>query len=185
MNDEDRYRKIIAYSKIFWTHVDKSNTDGCWPWLLSVNQDGYGNLAFTKAHRAAWMLTHGKITSKECVCHHCDNPPCCNPSHLFVGSQLMNIEDRDSKGRQCKGEERSVSFKNALRELKKKDPEAYKRNYGERQSGTGNPQAKLTEKDVIFIRNAVGTEKELSSMFDVKESTIGKIRRRETWKHVT
>ncbi len=79
---------------------------GCWLWLGSVTQSGYGN-AWTngknmRAHRLSWMIHNGDIPKEMCVLHRCDTPACINPGHLFLGTQLENIKDRDAKGRHGK-----------------------------------------------------------------------------------
>ena len=56
-----------------------------------------------KAHRVAWTLTFGKIPDELCCCHHCDNPECCNPYHLFVGTPSDNIADMVAKKRHAHG----------------------------------------------------------------------------------
>jgi hypothetical protein len=76
----------------------------CWLWPLRTDDGGYGRLGFggrggQKAHRVAWELVHGSIPDGMRVLHKCDNPPCCNPTHLFLGSQQDNIADRQAKGR--------------------------------------------------------------------------------------
>lgn len=80
---------------------------GCWLWTGSVEIHGYGRIANNKkiylAHRISYSLFKGFIGDKF-VLHHCDNPPCVNPDHLFLGTQLDNIKDRNSKNRQGRGE---------------------------------------------------------------------------------
>ena len=77
----------------FWTKVDKSGgEDACWPWLASQDGRGYGQFTVKqlglwkpiKAHRISCFLKYKVLSS--CTCHHCDNPICCNPSHLYNGS---------------------------------------------------------------------------------------------------
>lgn len=87
----------------FWSRVLKlDGVDACWEWQGGL-VFGYGNVSFGnrtfRAHRIAWVLTHGKIPRGLVVCHRCDNRKCVRPSHLFVGTQLDNIRDRDAKGR--------------------------------------------------------------------------------------
>lgn len=89
----------------FWKKVDKRGPEECWTWLASVQTVGhpYGYFRFgktmKKAHRISWMLNNGEIPEGMCVLHKCDNPRCVNPAHLFIGTQLENIRDRDRKGR--------------------------------------------------------------------------------------
>lgn len=88
----------------FWARVDKSaGPDACWPWTGSTFRSGYGQIGNRHlpvlAHRAAHQLTHGAIPRGACVLHRCDNPLCCNPAHLFVGSARDNARDKAAKGR--------------------------------------------------------------------------------------
>lgn len=91
-----------GFPERFWVFVNK--TDGCWQWTAGVDAYGYGQIHRTglgpiKAHRAVWILTHGPITSKQHVLHHCDNTRCVNPAHLFLGDQNLNMKDAAAKGR--------------------------------------------------------------------------------------
>jgi hypothetical protein len=79
---------------------------GCWEWQGSRNTFGYGRISrgsrgsgVEAAHRVAWKLAHGPIPDGQYVLHRCDNPPCCNPEHLFLGSLKDNSDDMMSKGR--------------------------------------------------------------------------------------
>jgi hypothetical protein len=90
-------------------HVPKSAVlRSCWPWLAGKFDNGYGafdlNGKNIKAHRFAYELTHERIPVGLDVLHSCDNRPCCNPHHLWVGTCGDNIKDRDSKFRQARGE---------------------------------------------------------------------------------
>jgi len=75
-------------------------------WMRSrSNPSGYGQVGIVdgkliRAHRLAWELTNGWIPNGLYVCHHCDNPPCCNPAHLFLGTQADNMSDMVKKRRQ-------------------------------------------------------------------------------------
>jgi hypothetical protein len=91
----------------FWSKVENSSGADCWQWLDWVDEAGYGRLSskrngkskMTLAHRMAWELRYGPIPEGMDVLHHCDNPGCCNPAHLFLGTQADNNHDRASKGR--------------------------------------------------------------------------------------
>lgn len=83
----------------FWTKVEKRDVSACWPWKGSVMGEGYGRYRQAYTHRLAWMLANGPIPAGLFVLHKCDNPPCCNPDHLFLGTQADNVRDRDAKGR--------------------------------------------------------------------------------------
>lgn len=89
----------------FWDKVKKSESEeGCWEWTAFKSR-GYGTFSWwergktMRAHRAAWVITNGEIPSGLYVCHHCDNPICVRPSHLFLGTQKDNMMDCFSKGR--------------------------------------------------------------------------------------
>ena len=94
----------------FWEKVDKNGpihptlTTPCWIWTAFCNADGYGVFGtgaktLISPHRFSWELHFGPIPDGLWVLHKCDNPPCVNPSHLFLGTQLDNIQDMLSKGR--------------------------------------------------------------------------------------
>ncbi len=87
----------------FWAKVDIGAPDKCWEWQASCNPAGYGGFQFNgrfgKAHRAAWELANGPIPEGICVLHRCDNPPCCNPAHLWLGTYADNHRDAVAKGR--------------------------------------------------------------------------------------
>jgi hypothetical protein len=96
----------------FWRMVDKSTPDSCWEWMGNRHYKGYGEFTLpsgsyqqkTKAHRMAWELSTGINPGGSMVCHTCDNPPCCNPSHLFLGNAKTNKDDAVNKHRHCYGE---------------------------------------------------------------------------------
>lgn len=79
--------------------------EGCWGWRAATNRKGYGRF-YSKhtqsAHRFSWIIHKGKIPDGLFVLHKCDNPPCTNPEHLFLGTNLDNIRDMIAKGRNYK-----------------------------------------------------------------------------------
>jgi len=80
-------------------------TDGCWLWTGRRDRAGYGKIRRgpsaknLRAHRVAWELEHGPIPDGLCVLHHCDNPSCVRPDHLFLGTDADNVADMFAKGR--------------------------------------------------------------------------------------
>lgn len=96
----------------FWSHVDTSGE--CWIWTAARHEHGYGQFSahapghrtVRYAHRTAWELTYGAIPKGLGVLHQCDNPPCCNPAHLFLGTQRDNNLDCATKGRHSRGTDR-------------------------------------------------------------------------------
>lgn len=104
-------RKREAVLKTLVRHL-RIRKNGCWEWLGATTV-GYGSFRLADvvggikllAHRASWVAFKGEeIKDGLFVCHHCDNPLCFNPDHLFLGSQQENMKDRDQKGRTLSGE---------------------------------------------------------------------------------
>lgn len=95
----------------FWLKVDRRGENDCWLWLASCTgssgvehgqftlQRRHGQQRHLKAHRVAWELCRGPIPDGLKVCHTCDVPRCCNPAHLFIGTQQDNLADARRKGR--------------------------------------------------------------------------------------
>lgn len=90
----------------FWKRVEK--TGGCWLWTGSCFPNGYGQFSLSKtsvgAHRISWLIHNGDIPTGIFVCHHCDNPICIRPDHLFLGTAQDNTRDAATKGRMAKGD---------------------------------------------------------------------------------
>lgn len=83
----------------FWDRTTRM-PNGCWEWHGARNDRGYGTVTKNvRAHRYAYELLGGPIPEGMCVCHTCDNPPCINPAHLFLGTIGENNRDRHAKGR--------------------------------------------------------------------------------------
>ena len=89
-----------------WAKVDRRGPEECWPWTGARRGRGYGHLGSggrgqpsIAAHRAVFTLTHGPIPPGMVVCHTCDNRICCNPAHLWLGTQRDNLMDMIAKGR--------------------------------------------------------------------------------------
>lgn len=95
---------MATIAERFWEKVDRSGgPDACWPWLAYCSPKGYGQFSNSNhgkhigAHVFSFELANG--FRPPMVCHSCDNPPCCNPAHLFAGDTQINMEDMSKKGR--------------------------------------------------------------------------------------
>ena len=105
-------RPPVPQEERFWKKVEIHGKDECWPWTDALTIYGYGkfkariNGAWTSANasRIAWLLSNGEIPHDMAVCHKCDNRKCCNPHHLFLGTNRDNVKDKVRKGRQLRGE---------------------------------------------------------------------------------
>jgi hypothetical protein len=141
----------------FWSKVKK--TDGCWEWTAARDGAGYGYFKLEGecqlAHRVAYRLARGSISEGAHVCHHCDNPGCVNPDHLFLGTHQDNMDDKTRKGRA----------------------------QGAR-PGETHHLAKLTEERVREIRQAEGTQQQIAIRFGISRSQVSNIRTRRQWKHI-
>lgn len=95
-------------SERFWSKVDRCGPGECWPWKGCRSHYNHGQIWFRgkmlTAYRVCWELVHGPIPNGLQVCHHCDNPICVNPVHLFLGTQADNIRDATLKGHRARGE---------------------------------------------------------------------------------
>lgn len=154
----------------FWNKVDIRSENDCWNWLGTLGKDSYGRARFDvkdwQAHRLAWTLTNGEIPFGLLVCHSCDNPKCCNPKHLFLGTSLDNNRDRDSKGRHASTDKIFAHL----------HPEFYK--------GENNSHAKLTNTQVTNIRKLHADGQTIAAIarsFNMSESQIARIVHQEGW----
>lgn len=139
--------------------VDMRDDDECWPFKGRLNH-GYGVIGYGQrdhlAHRLVFQIIKQSNIDGMIVCHSCDNPRCCNPGHLWLGSQQDNMADMKRKGR-C-------------------------RNGGLK--GVDHGGAKLTDADVIAIRQSSETPTVLGRQYGVTYQQIQSIRSRKTWKHI-
>ena len=144
----------------FLLKVDKTET--CWLWTSYRNAKGYGCTSHKNksmlAHRMSFKLFKENFDADLCVLHHCDNPSCVNPNHLFVGTQKENMED-------CIRKNRLASTK-----------------------GSHNGFSKITEGQVIIARDMYKTERlnqgEIAQLMGISPITVNHIMTRRLWKHV-
>lgn len=162
----------------FWSRVTFS--DACWEWQGHVSgSSGYGSIKVeghpVKVHRLSYLIHFGQIPTGMLVCHHCDNPRCVRPDHLFLGTPADNAADMVRKGRAASGD----------RNIMRRHPEKLQ---GERH---GN--ARLTEDDIRFIRRHYvfvktgqknPTQRMLADMFGIDPQYVYLIAKRRSWAHV-
>lgn len=95
--------KYVPLVERFWSRVAVRGEEECWNWLGCIDSCGYGHIKVgrhsVRTHRIVWSLAHGAIPVGMCVLHHCDNPPCVNPKHLYVGTKADNGRDKAVRGR--------------------------------------------------------------------------------------
>lgn len=155
--EEQKFEKM----KFFFEHL-VIRSDKCWSWKNSTDRMGYASIYMGPGkrilgHRASWLIYKGDIPNGMFVCHHCDNPECTNPEHLFIGTPKDNTQDCLKKQR-----------RNAAR-------------------GEKHYYAKLTQDQVIEIRRLSQlkySQSKLAKMFEVSPSGIQGVIERKTWKHV-
>jgi hypothetical protein len=157
-------KKDMEYIKEKLKNYKINTKTDCWLWNGATTNFGHGrikiNNKFFSVHRLSYIIHIGKIPKELFVCHHCDNPSCINPQHLFIGTRSDNMKDAYNKGRL-------------------KIPH---------NKGENVPGHILTEKDVKKIIKIKHTQKitdsELGKKFRVARQTINGIINNEKWKHI-
>jgi len=154
---------MIDWERRFWVKVDKRGLDECWPWTAAISGNGYGSFKLggkpQTSSRVAWLASYGRPAGDNMVLHKCDNRPCCNPAHLYLGDVKQNSRDMVERGRT----RNTVMF------------------------GEANPRSKLTNAKIVAIRELFATglnNKQIAADFGVTHQMISKIRRGHFWKHV-
>lgn len=201
----------------FRSRVDAGEPAECWEWKSRKDKDGYGlisrRMRVVKAHRVAYELATGAIPFGMLVCHHCDNPSCCNPSHLFIGSAADNNQDKIKKDRvnaAAISAGMKIGASRGDNHYSRKTPDLLARGdrhgsktkphsvlRGEqhpsrvhpetRPRGSDNGRAKITAEQVMAIRDnyALGvSQQQLANEFGVNQTTISRIVLRKHWSHV-
>lgn len=141
----------------FWAKVDQRDPDECWEWQGARTVHGYGRFdGGWLASRFVWTLANGEIPPRTVVRHRCDNPSCCNPSHLELGSHLDNMRDMVRKGRSLTGE----------RHHQAKLDES-------------------TVRDIRKASAAGETQRSLATRYGVATGTVADVIYRRTWGHVS
>lgn len=147
----------------FWAKIEVRGPDDCWLWKAGKTC-GYGSFGISgkqyRAHRIALILNGITFGYGLCACHTCDVPTCCNPAHLFTGTQAENMADRNRKERTSHA---SVNV------------------------GVNHCRAILSDENVkeILTLNGKLTQAEIGRRFGVCRHTVGKILTGKNWKHIT
>lgn len=156
--------------------IQKLGPSECWPWTAGRFYGGYGAFYLKgvthQASRVVWFLEHGVFDFSLFVCHDCDNPCCCNPGHLFLGTALDNMRDKVQKGRQSKGDTHGMRL----------HPECMNPPVGERSA-----TSKLKEYQVKAIRelHTEGySQAVIAALYGVQSHCISRIVNRLRWKHI-
>lgn len=152
-----RARTRKEFQRHFWSRVVASGD--CWLWTGVRTGSGYGEISrsgrYISAHRAAYEMLLGSIPDGLCVLHHCDNPLCVRPAHLFLGTHADNAADRNMKRRQARGE------RQGLAKLTSRRVRWIRKAYAA----------------------GLGSQRKLADRFGVSQPTIWKIIHRKTWGH--
>jgi hypothetical protein len=160
------FTRHIPLEKRFWARVEKRGPSECWLWTAATNGVGYGTIfsggeragRMVLAHRLSFEIHKGTIPKGHYVCHHCDNPRCVNPEHLFAGTPRENTQDMFAKGRWSAAPIR----------------------------GAAQAQAKLSDDQVREIRARIGRVplRDIAAEFGVSKSLVWNIKAGLNWTHV-
>lgn len=161
----------------FWSYVERLDDDDCWLWRKAVDKNGYGKFSASRhslrAHRVAYFLSYGVDPLEQLVCHTCDTPGCCNPNHLFLGTNQENILDARDKGRlnPLSGDEHGLRV----------HPEAVAR-------GEQHPNVKLTADQAREVRRLYSKgqlpQHTIADKFGITREAVSRIIRGLNWKHI-
>lgn len=143
------------------SHYKVNNKTGCWEWFRAKTK-GYGHFAikgnFYLAHRFMWIINNGNIPDGLFVCHKCDNPCCINPDHLFLGTNIENLQDAINKG---------IKLGNS--------------------KGEKNGRSKLTQNQILNIKHLLHCKvptKRIAEKFGISQRHVQYISNNKTWKHL-
>lgn len=177
-------RPLRTLSERFWAKMDVRGPDECWPWLGGSTKRGYGcigeggraNHKQLLAHRVSWELHFGPIPEGKEVLHRCDNPPCQNPRHFFLGTNHDNHLDMVAKDRHVRGERQPGA------KLSDEAVEAIRSRY----TASHRPafERDATGRFVAVLPGSGVSMATLACEYGVSKGTIQKIIEGRRWKHV-
>lgn len=219
-NDYPLSEKNIAR---FWSNIDKKDGQECWLWTSTKDKDGYGKFKIRvkdkrfsyMAHRICYYLTNNFIVHNLIVRHTCDNPSCCNPSHLILGTYKDNSDDRRKRNRTFKKHSDEIVIKihqlrsqglthqeianklnlqkdyvsTVVRKKIRKDLASFTKYDDKEISRFTHGKRKLNNYDVIQICNLLNEKKlqykEIAALFQISVGTVNNIKRGKSWTDIS